>query len=101
MILRRLSYSICLGIVLTLISYLQPDRGGDLVLWPGLFVQVMVNTILLAIPTGDVFLSVPAESYVVFSFIIYTLAIFGVILVIGHFLDARRASRVVHGQQSS
>ena len=91
MIRRRLSYSICIGIVVTSISYILYDHGGEFVLWPGLLAQVMFNGILLAIPSGDDFYQLPSGSYLFLSIIFYTLVIFTTIFVISRVRDTSRA----------
>jgi hypothetical protein len=88
---RRLSYSICLAIAITSVSYILYDRGGEFVLWPGLFGEGMCNGILLAIPSGDVFYRLPSVSYLVFNIMFYALIIFAVIFLIGRVRDTGRA----------
>ena len=92
MIWRRLTYSICLSILLTSISYMFYAHGGEFILWPGLLVQVILNVILLAIPTGDDFYSLPSASYLVFSFIFYTIASFVAIFLIVCVREGRKPS---------
>jgi hypothetical protein len=76
---RRLSYSICLATVITAASYVLHDRGGEFVLWPGLVSQVMFNGILLAIPSGDHYYSLPSGSYLVFNVAFYASIIFAAV----------------------
>jgi hypothetical protein len=74
--LKRVSFSVCLAIVITALSYALNDRGGEFVLGPGLVSQGMFNLLLLAIPTDDDFYSLPSKSYLVFNVTIYALIIF-------------------------
>ena len=80
---RRLSYSICLAVVITAISYTWSDRGGEFVLWPGFVSQGMFNWLLLAIPTSDDFYSLPSKSYLVLNITIYSLLVFAATLLLG------------------
>jgi hypothetical protein len=80
----RLSYSIFLAVVISAISYVLYDRGGELVLWPGLLTQVVLNgVLLLAIPSGDDYYSLPSRAYLVFNVTFYASIIFGLLLLIG------------------
>lgn len=85
--IRKTCYSICLAIVVTSISYILYGHGGEYVLWPGLFAHVMLNGILLAIPTGDDFYGLPSGSYFVLSVIFYTSAIFALMFLISRVRD--------------
>ena len=74
---RRLTNSILTAIVITAISYAMFHEGGEYFLWPGLFVQVMLNgLLLLAIPTGDDYYTLPSGAYLAFSVIFYSFIVF-------------------------
>jgi hypothetical protein len=79
---RRLNYSICIAIVITAVGYVLEDRGGHFVLWPGTSGQVMVQGILLFIPSGDDFYSLPSQSYLLFNVALYSSIILGALLLI-------------------
>ena len=64
-------------------SYGSYDRGGELVLWPGLLTQVVFNGVLLAIPSGDDYYSLPSRVYLVFNVTFYASIIFGLLLLVG------------------
>lgn len=74
---RWINYSILAAIVITAISYAMFRQGGEYLLWPGLFVQVMFNgLLLLAIPTGDDYYTLPSEAYLAFSVVFYSFIVF-------------------------
>jgi hypothetical protein len=88
---RRLSYSICIATVITAASYVLYDHGGEFVLWPGLVSQVMFNGILLAIPSGDDYYSLPSGSYLVFNVTLYASIIFAALFLIARLREQSRA----------
>ena len=71
MIWKQLSFSICVATVVASVSYVLLNQGGEFVLWPGFFVQVMFNGLLLAIPSGDDFYKLPSGAYLIFSIILH------------------------------
>lgn len=79
---RLINYSLCIGIVVTAISFALYRQGGELVLWPGLLCQVLLNGILLFIPTGDDFYTLPSFSYLIFNTLFYALVVFATIFSI-------------------
>jgi hypothetical protein len=80
----RLTYSVCIAILITAISYVQYGRGGEFVLRPGIVSQVMFNGLLLAVPSGDVFYSLPSGAYLIFNVTFYASIVFGALLLIAH-----------------
>jgi hypothetical protein len=78
---RALSYSICFAVVITALSFTWSERGGEFILWPGLVSQGMFNWLLLMIPTGDDFYSLPSKSYLVFNITIYSAVVFAGLLL--------------------
>lgn len=88
---RRLGYSIFLAIVITSVSHIFYDSGGELVLWPGLVTQVMFNGILLAIPSGDNYYSLPSQGYLLFNVTFYALIIFAAIFLVTRPQEKRTA----------
>lgn len=75
---QHLIYSISIAILVTAISYAFFDRWGEFILWPGVISHVMVNRLLLALPTGDVFLALPSAAYLFFNVTIYAAVVFAV-----------------------
>ncbi len=74
---RRLICSVLAAAVITAISYASLQWGGEYLLWPGLFLQVMFNgLLLLAIPTGDDYYTLPSGAYLAFNVIFYGVVVF-------------------------
>ena len=68
------------------------DSGGELVLWPGVITEVMFNGILLAIPSGDDFYTLPSQAYLLFNVIFYALIIFAFLLLVMRLRERGSAS---------
>ena len=75
-------FAISVAIVITAVSHILHDSGGEFVLWPALAAEVMFNGILLAIPSGDDYYSLPSRAYMVFNLSFYTLIIFATIFLV-------------------
>ena len=86
---RLLQYSILFAVLVTGLSYGLMDYGGKILVQPGIVGEVMLNVILLLIPTGDEYLKLPAHSYLILNVLIYSAAIFAVLFL----LNLARTSR--------
>ena len=66
------SYSITLAIVITAVSFTFYSSGGEFLLLPGLMIELLTNgVLLLLVPTGDDYLTLPPGSFLVFNVIFY------------------------------
>lgn len=82
---RLMSYSICIAVIITALAYAFYDRGGELLAYPGLMIEVLLTGfILLAIPTDDYYYKFPPVAYLIFNTVFYTLAIFAILLLVTH-----------------
>lgn len=84
---RLVNYSLCIAIVIIGISYGLRGYGGTTFVQPGVFSEVMLNGVLLLIPTGETFLKLPTWSHVILNLIIYSVVIF-VLLFLVHLAKA-------------
>jgi hypothetical protein len=85
----RLIYSIGIAIFVIALSYAFYDRWGEFVLWPGVISHVMVNGLLLAIPTGDYFLTLPSITYLVLNVTFYASIVFSFLFLMAHIKNKR------------
>ena len=70
------------SVLITAISSLTYDAGGEVLLFPGVFVKVMLTGFILMIPTGDYYFSFPAGTELVLNSIIYTGISFGLVAMV-------------------
>ncbi|HEU4509709.1 MAG TPA: hypothetical protein VFR78_15820 [Pyrinomonadaceae bacterium] len=70
------SYSVSIGIVVTALAHLLYKQGGELVLWPGIFVKLMCNSLLLFLTDSDNFYSVPSGTDSLINAVFYSAVIF-------------------------
>lgn len=77
--IKWLSSCLIGSVLLTALSSLFYDAGGEVLLRPGLFVEVMLTFLILMIPTGDYYFGFPAGTNHVLNSIIYTGVSFGLI----------------------
>lgn len=79
------------AMVITASSYLAFRQIGEYLLWPGVFAQVMINGfLLLAIPTGDEYYTLPSESYLAFNVIFYAVIILMTLFVMSLMKPGRK-----------
>lgn len=83
MIRRSLSYSLCLALVVISVSYILHRSAGRFLLWPGQLVEDIFNLVLLALPTGDAFYSLPSGSFLILNTLFYTFMFFGLMVLWG------------------
>ncbi len=84
--LKYLSYCVSGSVILTALSSLTYKLGGELLLVPGLFVEVMLTGfILLVFLTGDEYFSFPSGTYLIFNVIIYSCAAIGLLILAKQF----------------
>ena len=88
-------FAISVAIVITAVSHVLHNSGGEFVLWPGIAAEVMFNGILLAIPSGDDYYSLPSQAYLLLNVTFYTLIIFAAI-----FLVTQIRTEAVHSRAS-
>lgn len=78
---RKLNYSLVMSLVIailiTAISNALNTPSGRILVQPGLHVQVILQGVLLLIPSGDLYISLPRGSYLLFNVVIYLVVIFG------------------------
>ena len=79
---KFVSYSVSIGVVITALSQLLYKQGGELVLWPGLFIELMVNSLLLFVSQSDHFNSLPSEADVFLNAVFYSAVIFMIFLAV-------------------
>ena len=79
---KNVSYSVAIGIVVTALSFLLYEEGGALFLWPGFFMNAMINGLMLLIIHSDDWYSLPAGAYLVLNTAFYSFVAFIVLLVI-------------------
>lgn len=76
---KLVSYSISAGVVVTALSHLLYQQGGELVLWPGMFIELMVNILLLLVSESDDFYSVPSGTDSLINAVFYSAVIFAIL----------------------
>lgn len=74
-----LSSCLIASVSITAVSSLFYDVGGEVLLRPGVFAQVMITGFILLIPTGDYYFSFPPGTDLVLNSIIYAGVSFGLI----------------------
>lgn len=87
---KYVSYSVSTGVVVTALSYMFYKEGGELVLWPGTFMELVVNGVMLFVIQSDDFYSLPSGTYLVFNTAFYALVIFIILSVIIQLGSAQR-----------
>jgi hypothetical protein len=73
---KLVSYSGSVGVAVTALSHLLYKQGGELVLWPGMFIELIVNILLLLVSESDNFYSVPSGTDSLINAVFYSAAIF-------------------------
>ncbi len=73
---KFVSYSVSTGVVVTALSHLLYKQGGELVLWPGIFIELMVNILLLFVSESDNFYSLPSRTDSLINSVFYSAVIF-------------------------
>lgn len=74
---RRLNYSASLAVITAALAAFAYEQGGDLILIPGIVLQMMSELVLsLLLTTGDDFYSLPDGSHVVLSALCFFPAIY-------------------------
>ena len=77
MSLRRFGVaSIVVSAIVVAISFWDYYEGSGILFLPGMYIQIMLNGILLGIPTGDHYYSLPAEAFFFFSTTFYLSLVF-------------------------
>jgi hypothetical protein len=79
---RLLNYSICIALIITALSYVFPNLGGEYLMAPGIKIELLLTGMILIIPTGDYYYSFPSWSYLIFNIAFYSLMFFILLLVI-------------------
>jgi len=74
--------SLVIAILITAISYSLNTPSGRIFVQPGIYVQAVLQGVLLLIPSGDFYISLPRGSYLVFNVVIYSVVIFGFFVLI-------------------
>ena len=68
--------------MVTALSHLLYKQGGELVLWPGIFIELMVNSLLLFVSEFDNFYSVPAGTDSLINAVFYSAVIFMILCAV-------------------
>jgi hypothetical protein len=76
------SYAVSVGVVVTALSHLLYKQGGELVLWPGIFIELMVNSLLLFVSESDNFYSLPSGTDSLINAVFYSAVIFMILFAI-------------------
>ena len=79
---KHVSYSVSIGIAVTALSFLLYKQGGALFLWPGFFMEVMINGLMLVVIPSDDWYSLPSGAYLVFNTAFYSFVVFIILLVL-------------------
>lgn len=70
--LKRVAYSICVAIVITVIAYVMSDHGIESLILPGVVINLVFNWVMLLIPTGEEYYTLPSGAHVVLNVAFYT-----------------------------
>ncbi|MCM3869724.1 MAG: hypothetical protein ND895_03350 [Pyrinomonadaceae bacterium] len=92
--------SICASSLITAVGYLTEDQRMELLTLPGLIINMTFNWVMLAIPTGDEFYSLPAASHVVFNLAFYTTMIFAALILIPLIIESMKDDRILKAKGS-
>lgn len=87
---KYVSYSASTGVAVTALSYMLYKEGGELVLWPGIFMELLGNGVMLFLIKSDHFYSLPSGTYLVLNTAFYALVIFITLSVITRLGSAYR-----------
>lgn len=77
---KHVNYSVSMGLILTAVSFALFKHGGELFLWPGIFVEVLVNGLILLVIPSENFFGLPSGAYLVCNAAFYSLFIFLMLL---------------------
>lgn len=78
---RYVSYSVSVGIAVTALSCLLYKEGGALFLWPGMFMELTINVLMLFIIHSEDWYSLPSGSYLFLNTAFYSFVVFIVLSV--------------------
>ena len=79
---RYLSYSVAVGVSITALSRIMFKQGGEFVLWPGIFIQVLANGLTVIVMPKDSDFLLPSSTYLVLNTAFYSLIVFILLLLI-------------------
>lgn len=79
---KFVSYSVSAGVLTTALSHLLYKQGGELVLWPGIVIELMVNSLLLFVSPSDRFYSFPSGMDLLINAVFYSALIFMILSVV-------------------
>lgn len=87
---KCLSYSVSIGVAITALSYLLYKEGGELFLWPGMFIELVINGLMLFIIQSDDYYSLPSGAYLVLNTVFYSAVIFTVLFTVRRLRSQQR-----------
>lgn len=64
---KYVGYSLSIGIAVTVLSLLLYKQGGALFIWPGIFMELVINGLMLFIIHSDDWYSLPSGAYLVLN----------------------------------
>jgi hypothetical protein len=97
---RRLTYAICTASVITAIGYVTEDQRVELLTSPGMFINVVFNGVMLMIPTGEEFYTLPTGAHLVLNLAFYTSIIFAASVMIPLIRDSMKGERILRTKGS-
>ena len=78
---KYVSYSVSVGIVITALSCLLYKEGGALFLWPGMFMELTINVLMLFIIHSEDWYSLPSGAYLILNTAFYSFVVLIILLV--------------------
>ena len=87
---KYVSYSVSIGVAVTALSSSLYKQGGEFFLWPGMFMELLVNGLMLFIIQSDDYYSLPSGAYLVLNTALYSSVIFVILFGVSHLRSQRR-----------
>ena len=88
---KYVSYSVSIGIAVTMLSSTLYKQGGELFLWPGMFMELLVNGLMLFIIQSDHYYSLPSGAYLVLNTAFYSSVMFVILFGVTHLRSQQRS----------
>lgn len=79
---KHISYSVSIGIAVTALSFVLYNQSCALLIWPGIFMELMINSLMLFIIHSDDWYSLPSGAYLALNTTFYSFVVLIIQLVI-------------------
>lgn len=87
---KYVSYAVSISVVITALANMLFKEGGELVLWPGLFMELMLTGLILFLNQSEELYGFPSGTYLLLNAAFYALIIFIILSVITRVRNPQR-----------